>query len=193
MKKYGNLMLASLGVRGSFQLRNPRVELFLAKVAADHVTQINTLTRDLLRQNLVEAQAGGESIKQVLERIRDVFDGGLSSMRANRIARTEIVTLTNTSRHEAARQSGVVQKKRWISALIPTTRKEPDGANHADMHGIEVDFDQPFLVKNRAGSEDRMDSPGDLSASPENVVNCICIASYFSGTEEFRDLILPVE
>lgn len=190
IRKYGNLLLVQMGLKPSFKLRDEAVEKFLEKFAADYVKYINDTTRSLLRKALVEAAQNGEDFKDVVGRIRDIFEGEISAFRAKRIARTELVTLTNSARFEAAKQSGVVKKKRWISELLPTTRREPHGANHEHMHGKIVDFDQPFEAPNRAGSFDKMDSPGDLSASPENVVGCLCIASYFSGTEEFADLFL---
>lgn len=190
MRKYGSSMLAELHSPRRFELDNPRVKTFLEKYAAVRVRQINAVTRDLLNKALNESWEKREGVKEILARIRDVFQGSISQFRARRIARTEIVTLTNTGRFEAARQSGVVKKKRWISERLPSTREEKAGANHVAMHGRIVDFDKQFEAPNRSGGVDLVDHPGDLACSAENACGCLCVAGYFSGSEEFADIIL---
>lgn len=190
VRKYGTQMLVELRSGKRFDIENPFVKEFLSKHAADRVRHINQTTRDLLRKNLTEAFVASEGVKEVLARVRDVFEGDIAAFRARRIARTELVTLTNNARHEAARQSGVAQKKRWISEQLPSTRQEANGANHMAMHGTIVDFDEQFEAPNRSGGFDKMDCPGDLNASGENVCGCLCITGYFHGNEEFADIIL---
>lgn len=189
-RKYGAQMLAEMRINQRFDIENPQVKAFLEKYAADRVRHINDTTRSMLKKTISEAYNNGEGLKEVLGRIRDVFEGNVSAFRARRIARTEVVTLTNNARYEAARQSGVAQKKRWISEQLPTTREEKNGANHMLMHGIIKDFDEPFEAPNRSGGVDLMQMPGDITASGENVCGCLCIAAYYSGTEEFADIIL---
>lgn len=193
MRKYGATMLAELQVPKRFELDAPHVKAFLEKYAAARVRQINEVTRDLLRRKLVEAWNERAGVKEVMAKIRDVFQGNISAFRARRIARTEIVTLTNSAKFEAAVQSGVVKKKRWVSELLSSTRKELGGANHVALHGKVIDLDKKFEAPNRRGGVDLLDCPGDLAASAENACGCLCIAVYSAGSGVFDHIILGDE
>jgi HK97 family phage portal protein len=190
IRKYGSQLMLEIGSSKRFDIQNQAVQKFLSQHAADRVRHINQTTRDLLRKNLSEAFAAREGVKEVITRMKNVFEGPLAHFRARRIARTELVTLTNNARHEAARQDGTVQQKRWISEQLPSTRQEKNGANHMLMHGVIKAFDEKFEAPNRSGGVDLMDCPGDLNASGENVCGCLCIVGYFHGNEEFADIIL---
>jgi HK97 family phage portal protein len=190
VKKYGNQLLVQMKSTKRMDLESPAIKNFLDGYAAARVRHINDHTRDLLRTELNKAYDLQEGVKAMMARVNQVFEGNLSVARAQRIARTEIVTLTNTGRFQAAQESGVVQVKRWISEQLPTTRDEKNGATHRHMHGKVVPLNEPFEAPNRAGGFDKMMHPGDLSASAENVCNCVCVASFFSGSEEFADIIL---
>jgi HK97 family phage portal protein len=185
LEKYGAGLLAEMKSPKDFALDNPEVQKFLERYAAGRVRGINDTTRTILRNSLVKAFENREGVKDVLGRVRNVFDGNVSAARARNIARTELVTLVNNARHEGARQSGVVKKKRWICEQLPTSRKQ-----HSGMHGKVVDFDAKFEVPTRKGGVELMDAPGDMSAGADNVCGCLCIVGYFSGTEEFADIIL---
>jgi hypothetical protein len=188
MKKYGTMLMSQLNADLTFNLQEPAVIDFLKVHAAENVSLINETTRELLKAQLVEAYENNEGIKEVLTRIDKVFQGDVSIWRANRIAKTELGVLVNNGRYQAAKQSGVAKKKRWVSALLPTTRERAGGENHVNMHGTVVDFDQPFEAPKRRGGFDKMQHPGDTTAHPENIVNCFCYASYSAGTEEFADI-----
>jgi hypothetical protein len=126
-------------------------------------------------------------------RMNKVFKGDLSEWRARTIARTEVVTLTQFAALEAARQSGVVKKKRWVSELLDTTRDRPDGEDHRAMHDQEVDIDDVFNVPARKGEVNLMDGPGDPNADAENNVNCLCILDFPGSTPELDDIEGDVE
>lgn len=188
--KYAKLLFAELPVARPFDQNGGSVSEFINQYGANRTGKINETTRRLVEKALNEAKAKGETLKEAMARIRDIFEGDVSATRARKIARTELVTLVNSGRHEAAVQSGVVKKKRWISERLPSTRQEPHGADHVALHGKVIDFDKQFEARNRAGGVDLMNHPGDLAASAENACGCLCIASYFSGNEEFADIIL---
>ena len=61
-------------------------------------------------------------------------------------------------------QSGVVDKKEWLTALDERTREW-----HTEANGQVVGINEKFIV---AGEE--LDCPGDPAASPENIINCRC-------------------
>lgn len=182
LKKHGRAQLAELGIRVQFDLRDPRVEKWVAKYAADKVSHITEVTRSILQAHLEQAVKNGEDFQDAMGRISRVFKGPVAEFRARRIARTELVTLTNNAKLQAAQQSGVVRRKMWISELLDSTRAE-----HREIHGKIVPINDPFIVKSRGGA-DEMSGPGDLDASPENVVNCLCVLDFPPETQEFADL-----
>jgi len=191
VRKYGQNLLTTKNIPIPFRMSDPNVRKFMEKYTASQVRHISETTRQILKDQLLKAADAGEPIKAVLARVRDAFDGNVSVARAQRIARTELVTMSNNARLLAAQQSGVLTQKRWISEKLPTTRQEKTGANHINMHGIQMAINQPFEVPNRKGGVDLMDVPGANSGSAENVCNCVCVASFSGNRDAFADLIAP--
>ena len=192
-KKYGSLLLNSLNVDATFDMSTEVVKNWLDSHAADLVTKINGTTKDLLRKQLLEAYDKHEPIDTLIQKIDNVFEGDVAAWRVLKIARTELMTLANNSRHLAALQSGVAVKKRWVCALIPTSRDRAAGENHVGMHNTVVKMDEKFKAPRRGGGHDMMEGPHDQSAHPENIVNCLCYTSYYHGTQEFEDInAIPV-
>ncbi len=178
ISKHGQVLLNTHGVSVPFVHTAPEVKQFMQDFTASQVRHITSTTREILKTQLLKAAEEGESIKAVLGRIRDVFSGDIAVQRAQKIARTELVTMSNGGRYLAAKQSGVFTKKRWVSEKLATTRKEPGGANHLVMHGIEKGMDEPFECSNRKGGVDLMLFPGADEGSAENVCNCVCVLRY---------------
>lgn len=187
ISKHGKTTLGEIRAGSEFNLKNPRIEKFLDKNLGAQVSGINKKTRELLRRELTRAYKNGEDADDMMKRIHRVFKGDISEWRARTIARTEIATLTQFARLEAAKQSGVVKKKRWVSELLATTRDREDGENHRDMHDVTIPIDEKFDVPSR-GKINKMDGPGDPSADAENIVNCLCILDFPGTTEEFEDI-----
>lgn len=190
IKKYAKLTLAELGIRTAFDLDTAGVQAVMEKWAASRVTGINVYTRELLKNRLIDQINAGEDFESAIRALGEVFgpEGGISLMRARRIARTELITLTNEAKLNAAKQTGVVKRKMWVSLMLPTTRQEDGGANHALMHKQVIGIDESFDLPNRHGTFDSVHGPGDISASPENVVNCLCVLEFPPEDEEFADL-----
>lgn len=97
--------------------------------------------------------------------------------RAERIARTETATATNTAQFTAAKvkqDAGLQQKKQWNSAADERTRE-----SHKAADGQIRDFDEPFDV-----GEDRLDHPGDrVHGSAKEVINCRCNCTYIDAED----------
>lgn len=183
MKKQGTTTLGEFGLSGAFDVKNPAVQKYLEKYAAQRVSNISEFTKDQLRRQLAEAASNGEGYKETMARLANTLDGPMAEFRARRIGRTEVVTLTNQAKLIAAKKSGVVEKKIWISELLDSTRD-----SHKDVHAKKIGIDKTFKVRNRAGGFDEMDGPGDISANPENLVNCLCVLDFPPTTPEFADL-----
>jgi hypothetical protein len=93
---------------------------------------------------------------------------GFEPWRANRIARTEIVTASSHSRLLAAKETGLELKKEWITTI---DGRERDAHRSAD--GQIVDLDEKYTV----GGE-KVRYPSDPTASAKNRINCRCADAY---------------
>lgn len=189
LRKYGQDAMTSIGAQIDFDMDTQAIQDVMNRVAAAKVSKINEYTRELMRRSLVESVQKGEDFHGAMARLGEIFEpqGGISLLRARRIARTELITFANAAKLDAAEQSGMVEKKMWICQLLPTSRKEVHGANHVAMHKKVVDISQDFLVQSRAGVE-AMNGPGDFSASAENLVNCLCQLEFPPTAPELQEL-----
>ena len=98
---------------------------------------------------------------------------GFSRWRAATIARTETHNAAMFASRRTAEtisaRAGIDVLKKWVPALDERTR-----INHAVMTRHKaIPLDAKFLV----GGE-RMDRPGDRTASARNVINCRCVLTY---------------
>ena len=108
------------------------------------------------------------TINQIRDRIETVFDYSEKG-RAGTIARTEAMSSHNAAKNETAKQTGATANM-WLSSRDPKVRE-----SHAAADGQRVKIGDLFNV----GGEE-LEYPGDPSGSPENVINCRCIATYLS-------------
>lgn len=115
-----------------------------------------------------EGLDSGDSIRGMSNRISKVFND-ISQGRAVTIASTETGAAYGFARQEAMKKASV-QFKSWLTSHLPNVRHahwvaERNPANQ------RVPLEDPFIV----GGEELM-HPGDSNGSPENVINCHCIA-----------------
>jgi hypothetical protein len=128
----------------------------------------------LMEKIITQGMGEGLGVVDIAERIEKEVPKRWridSTFRARRIAQTEVIASSNLASITAARDDaaalGVEIVKEWHAG----------GKNVRDAHidadaryrGKPIPVDQPFIVGGEA-----MDRPGDLSASPENVINCKC-------------------
>lgn len=83
---------------------------------------VNDETEKQLRAELSEGIRGGETSFELRARVEKVF-GFAATVRADRIARTEVTTAQSFADIEAWTQSGVVEAKEWYTALDERTCK----------------------------------------------------------------------
>lgn len=159
----GNEIMDDLDVSVSFDLHNPMVTEYLEEYCGKQITNINATTEASIRAQLKAGELDGESIPKLCDRIGKYFDD-TEQYRIERIARTEVIGASNNAALMGYKQSGVVDKKQWLTALDERTRPW-----HSEADGQIVGVDEKFIID---GEE--MDCPGDGGASPENVVNCRC-------------------
>lgn len=147
----------ALGI--SFDLANPRVTKWVGDRLKTFSKAVNDTTKADIAAQLREAEAAGESIPQMMDRIKGYYGG--VDYRAERTARTEVVGASNRGAMEAYQQAGV-SKKEWLATADDRTRED-----HLEADGQVVGVDEPFDV----GGEDIM-QPGE--GSPEQAINCRC-------------------
>ena len=127
------------------------------------ITQVAETTRAQIVAAVARGYADGLGQAGVGAYIRGLVPQ-ISTMRANLIARTETHGAANYGAQEAARQTGLVTKREWISAEDGRTRPDHDAAN-----GQIVGMDEPFRV---GGA--RLMYPGDPDGPADQVINCRC-------------------
>jgi HK97 family phage portal protein len=114
------------------------VDDYLLKNALDHAKGINDTTKSQLKDTLREGIGQGEGIPQLRNRVKDVFSEA-STNRANTIARTETAQAFEAANQQAMKESGVVEKKGWLSANDSRVRPA-----HRLLEGMVVKLDQKF-------------------------------------------------
>ena len=84
------------------------------KKAMVFAEEVNSTTKKKLRKALGEGVSAGEGIPQLSDRVEDVFKDR-TKYEAERIARTEVSSVSNSAEVEAYKQSGVIEKKEWLA------------------------------------------------------------------------------
>lgn len=114
---------------------------------------------DLLARGVLD----GKGLKEMAASISGL-DERWQGSRAETIALTETHAASQEVTTAAARESGVVASRSWLSALDDLVRDD-----HRDAHGQTVGINEPFVV----GGE-KCDAPG-LCPSPEQSIGCRCV------------------
>lgn len=165
-------MLRRKDARGEFERR---IQSYLAASGARAVVAAKT-TQDQIRAAIVAADAAGLSQAELARQIRrgvpDLPGIGFWSpqVRSQIIARTEVHTASTSASEEAAKATGVVERKEWVSAEDDRTRED-----HSEADGQVVGLDESFEV----GGE-RLAFPGEPAGPPAQVINCRCVVAYIT-------------
>jgi len=130
------------------------------------VVDITDTTKAALRAAMQEAIANNEGSVQIAARIRELYDG-YDRTRSYVIARTEVGAAANYGSQEAARQSGVVEMKQWISSRDDRVRD-----SHKAMDGETQPLDKPYSNGCSAPC---------VGGSAADVCNCRCVESFGTG------------
>jgi Uncharacterized protein, homolog of phage Mu protein gp30 len=155
--------MRQIGFQGVFDLKNPRILDYLETRANMLAGGISDTSFDAMRETIIKGFfEEGKNPLDVARDLRNEF-GFLSGPRSRTIARTETLIATEQGQFEQWAVIGV-EKKRWMSVLDVNTRPW-----HREANGQEVELFEPFIVN---GEE--MMHVGDPTASPENLINCLC-------------------
>lgn len=128
-----------------------RIELFASSMIQND--------KDKLLNIITEGVSDGLSVPQIRRNITDTFET-YTKTQAERITRTEVITVSNQAAIDAWKQSGVVEGKEWV-----TTEDDRTDDQCAKMNGKVVGLEKDFY-----GKETEFDT-GDPPLHP----NCRCV------------------
>jgi hypothetical protein len=134
---------------------------WVATYAGERIVGITSTTQVMIQKLLQRAIDEGMGVAKAQALIRSEFTT-MSRLRAERIARTEIVSASNLGSIEAARSTGLTLQKNWLSTRDARTREA-----HAEVDGQVAELEGYFIV----GGEE-LAYPGDINGSADNVINC---------------------
>lgn len=116
MATVGNDVLDALGLTSMvYDQRSETMRQFLGDRALKGIRSMHKVTRAELRGWLVESVNAGSGIPDIAAGIEKIYDAA-DSVRAERIARTEVLSASNQATLEAYKQSNVVVGKQWYTA-----------------------------------------------------------------------------
>lgn len=147
------------------------------------ITQINRFTkayvlsklRPILNEGLRQGLGIADIADIIISNIAE-YAGNFARYRAERIARTEIISTSNWAGLASAQAAGIENQvqKFWMITEDERTRQ-----NHLDMaNHPPIGLDERFEVPRLGGGVDLMLYPGDPNGSAENTINCRCSIGY---------------
>lgn len=152
--------------RGEF---DQRVSEFLQRQAAARVVNVTSTTMEQIRDAIVSAEREGLGQEAIAREIRAQATG-IARVRSLVIARTEVHTAAAVGSEEAARATGVVESREWVSAEDSRTRP-----THSAANGQVQPLGGRFTV-----GDTTLEYPGEPGAPAAETVNCRCIAAYLT-------------
>lgn len=147
------------------------VQAFIEARANQLAGQVTDTTYQAIRDVLAEGVEAGQTIDEIADGIRHVFDVA-SSSRAEVIARTEVISAYNGASQLGATILGpeVVAAQEWIATRDGRTRP-----GHAAADGQTVPIGSPFDVDGET-----LLYPGDPGGSAENTIQCRCTVGFLT-------------
>ena len=123
-------------------------------------------TRKAIVKSLSQSITEGKGSKAAATQLRKSLDIRMDQASAQRIAATEISSVTNAARLDSFAQSESVEGTRWMNSMDAAVRPS---------HLIEGQF-APLGGKFTLGSGEQARYPGDPSLSGSERINCRCAA-----------------
>lgn len=116
IKVQGKDAMDFLGFTSGIDVAQNRVVNYLKEFSGTLISGINDYTLERLRKTLAEGTRNGEGVDGLKSRVETVFESARGP-RAEKIARTEVLRASNFGTQEAYKQSGVVKRKEWLTAI----------------------------------------------------------------------------
>jgi hypothetical protein len=138
---------------------------WLKKEGGKKVVLINDTTQGLISSVLATATENQWGPRKAAKELLKVWDD-TSQIRADRIARTEILGASNLGSQEGAKSTGLDLKKRWVATIDGRVRSE-----HASMNSEPpIPLDQNY--------SNGLRFPGDPNGPASEIINCRCTEVY---------------
>ena len=137
---------------------------WIASHGAESITSILSTNRDAVKQIISAGWEENLSTPEIGRKLRQFYIDG-SPFKAMRVARTEVGAAASWGQREAAKQSGIIKGKRWLSS-----RDERVRDSHVSMDGEEQKLDAPY--------SNGLMFPGDSSGPTEEFIMCRCVEQY---------------
>ena len=148
------------------------------------VELMNAYSRQIITDVLNRGIENGASFDEIVKEL--TMHPEFSTMRAMRIARTEVVSASNTAAMLYSKTSGIEMNKVWIAVRDKRTRHD-----HSNVDGTTIDSNDYFNV---GGAE--MLNPGarvqknGLPVPLEEIVNCRCTVAFIGKRDAKGNLIM---
>jgi SPP1 gp7 family putative phage head morphogenesis protein len=149
-----------------FDPYDAEIAKYIKLVTAYKVTNVLEFTKSHIASIILAMRADNATTDAIARRIRDEI-GQFSTHRAFRIARTEVASAANYGSFTAAKQTGIVQMKKWVSSRDKRVRKLH---THDGVDGETVKLDEKF--------SNGLLHPGDFAGAAKEVIHCRCALSY---------------
>ena len=173
-----------------------RINSILGMEAGARITAITGSSKEeavkIIKAVLQQGAEEGLGIPQLSRLLRDQLNeqwGKISTYRAARIARTEVVSASNLGSLMGAEQSGVPLMKVWLSTRDSRTRRDTAGGRYKpgpfDHYGkfpAGPDGEMVGLKEKFVKTGESLNHPGDPAGSAGNTINCRC-TQYFEPIE----------
>ena len=136
-----------------------RTGVKITKVIQSETDDIINVTKKAVQQGIDEGW-GMDKIARTIQKTQAEMD----FWKAQRIARTEVVTASNEGVKVGASELPGNKVKVWISTFDQRSRPE-----HMAMDGVRVPLNESFNVDGEL-----LEYPGDTNGSAGNIINCRC-------------------
>jgi SPP1 gp7 family putative phage head morphogenesis protein len=158
MEVGGRLALSNLGIEREYETARDVVKLRTNRLA----TNMNETTWKSLRKTIYTGVSEGETINQITDRVKEVYNVRTTS--ARRIARTEVTGAVNEATFDEYQKVGV-QMKQWVGGERET-HVENASVGPIPMGAVFPNGQQ---------------YPGDPAGGASEVINCRCTLAPIVG------------
>lgn len=146
------------------------------RTGGERIVKITNTEHDRVRVEL--EKAAQDPTKTNYELAEALESSNIPRARSKVIARTETGFAASEGGEAAARRTGILMDKTWLSTQDNRTRHLPeDSADHRTMNGVTVGMNEKFAVPSKRGI-DLMTRPHDLTAPADQTIMCRCKAVY---------------
>lgn len=145
-------------------------------LATNRLRGIGNEIWETIRDEVSTGMEDGESITELRDRILNVAN--MEEYRAERIARTEVISAANGGEYDQIQLIGATGTKEWLATEDARTRK-----SHIAANGQSVAIADPFSVGGFS-----LKYPGDPSGPASEIVNCRCTTLYDLDEESLNEM-----